>query len=129
MGIECHFMTINYVFCEICGIDEMHHKWTQKISYFDILEILWFCCPCQYNILRGTILVAISYLLKSFVVIIAEDPAQTSRPVLLTMRGTSSLTGIICIFTVAGTLVLVLVLATSVNLSLSVSAPLWKYWK
>ena len=67
---------------------------------------------------------AISYLLKSFVVIIAEDPAQTSRPVLLTMRGTSSLTGIICIFTVAGTLVLVLVLATSVNLSLSVSAPL-----
>ena len=71
--------------------------------------------------------VVLCNLPKFSVVIKTEDPAQTSTPVLFTIRGTSSLTGIICIFTVAGTLVFVLVRATSVNLSLRVSAPLWKY--
>ena len=53
-----------------------------------------------------------------------DDPAQTSIPVFLTALGTSSLTGMICMLTVAGTLVLVLVRATRVNLSVKVSAPL-----
>ena len=34
MGIECNFMTINYVFCEFCGIDEMHHD---ELKNFPIL--------------------------------------------------------------------------------------------
>ena len=63
-------------------------------------------------------------VIEKLAVITFDDPAQTSTPVLVTIRGTSSLTGIICILTVAGTLVFVLVRATNVNLSFRVSAPL-----
>ena len=52
-------------------------------------------------------------------------PAQMFNLVLFTNTGTSSLTGMTLITTLAGTLVLVLVLATKVNSSLTVFSPLW----
>lgn len=54
-------------------------------------------------------------------------PAKTSKPVLLTKTGVSSLTGIIRMWTTAGTLVLESVLPTRVNSSTRVSFPLWTY--
>ncbi len=51
---------------------------------------------------------------KCLVVIGVAEPAQTSRPVLLTRTGISSLTGKMRIMSVAGMLVLVPVLATRV---------------